>query len=71
VEGHHGVTAEPLAFIGTSDLAGLVRGKSVPLSERPGRMGREVGITPSNLHLSVSVVHVWKAPWVQGVCCMI
>jgi len=52
VEGHRGVTAEPLAFIGTSDLAGLVRGKSVPLAELPGRMGRGVGIAPSNLLLS-------------------
>lgn len=43
---------EALAFIGTSDLAGLVRGKSVPLSELPGRMGRGVGIAPSNLMLS-------------------
>ena len=40
------MTPEPLAFIGTSDLAGLVRGKSVPLAELPGRMGRGVGITP-------------------------
>lgn len=46
------MTAEPLAFIGTSDLAGLVRGKSVPLAELPGRMGRGVGIAPSNLVLS-------------------
>ncbi len=53
MEGHRGVTPEPLAFIGTSDLAGLVRGKSVPLSELPGRMGRGVGIAPSNLMLSV------------------
>ena len=46
------MTPEPLAFIGTSDLAGLLRGKSVPLAELPGRMGRGVGITPSNLMLS-------------------
>ena len=45
--------AEPLAFIGTSDLAGLLRGKSVPLAALPDRMGRGVGITPSNLLLSV------------------
>ncbi len=45
--------AEPLAFIGTSDLAGLLRGKSVPLAELPGRMGRGVGVAPSNLLLSV------------------
>ncbi len=47
------LTAEPLAFIGTSDLAGLLRGKSVPLAGLPGRMSRGVGITPSNLLLSV------------------
>ena len=47
------MTPEPLAFIGTSDLAGLVRGKSVPLAVLPGRMGRGVGITHSNLLLSV------------------
>lgn len=46
------MTPEALAFIGTSDLAGLVRGKSVPLSELPGRMERGVGIAPSNLMLS-------------------
>ena len=46
------MTPEPLAFIGTSDLAGLVRGKSLPLAELPGRMGRGVGITHSNLMLS-------------------
>ncbi len=61
--GHHGVTAEPLAFIGTNDLAGLVRGKPVPLSELPGRTGRGVGIAPSNLLLSVSVVHGSGGRW--------
>jgi hypothetical protein len=40
------LTAEPIALIGTSDLAGLLRGKSVPLAELPGRMGRGVGIIP-------------------------
>lgn len=47
------MNAEPLAFIGTSDLAGLLRGKSVPLAELPGRMALGVGIAPSNLLLSV------------------
>ena len=47
------MTPEPLAFIGTSDLAGLLRGKSIPLSELENRMGRGVGITHSNLLLSV------------------
>ena len=47
------MTLEKLAFVGTCDLAGLLRGKSFPLAELPGRMGRGVGITPSNLLLSV------------------
>ena len=47
------MTPEPLAFIGASDLAGLLRGKSVPAAELPGRMARGVGITHSNLMLSV------------------
>ena len=47
------MTAEPLAFIGTCDLAGLLRGKSFPLTELEGRMARGVGVTPSNLLLSV------------------
>lgn len=46
------MTPEPLAFVGTADLAGLLRGKSIPLAELPKRMGRGVGITPSNLMLS-------------------
>ncbi|GAC1343019.1 MAG: glutamine synthetase family protein [Acetobacteraceae bacterium] len=47
------ISPEPLAFIGTSDLAGLLRGKSIPLSELEGRLDRGVGITHSNLLLSV------------------
>jgi glutamine synthetase len=47
------MTPEPLAFIGTSDLAGLLRGKSIPLAELERRMGRGIGITHSNLMLSV------------------
>lgn len=43
---------EPLAFIGTSDLAGLLRGKSIPWAELERRMGRGVGIATSNLMLS-------------------
>ena len=43
---------DPLAFIGTSDLAGLLRGKSIPWSELERRMGRGVGIATSNLMLS-------------------
>ncbi|HYZ62249.1 MAG TPA: glutamine synthetase family protein [Acetobacteraceae bacterium] len=47
------LTPEPLAFIGTSDLAGLVRGKSIPASELERRMGRGVGLTHSNIMMSV------------------
>ncbi len=47
------MTPEPLAFIGTCDLAGLVRGKSFPAADLPGRMAQGVGITHSNLLLSV------------------
>ncbi len=47
------MTPELLAFIGTCDLAGLLRGKSFPAADLPGRMIRGVGITHSNLLLSV------------------
>ncbi len=46
------MTPEKLAFIGTSDLAGLLRGKSIPESALAARMARGVGITHSNLMLS-------------------
>ena len=46
------MTPEPLAFIGTSDLAGLVRGTSVPLAALPGRMAHGGGSAPSNILLS-------------------
>ncbi len=46
------MTPDSLAFIGTSDLAGLLRGKSIPLAELPNRMDRGVGITHSNIMLS-------------------
>ena len=46
------VAPRALAFIGTSDLGGMLRGKSVPLTDLPGRMGRGVGIAPSNLLMS-------------------
>ena len=39
------MTPEPLAFIGTSDLAGLVRGKSVPLDALPGLVVEELLFT--------------------------
>jgi glutamine synthetase len=43
---------ERLVFVGTSDLAGHVRGKSFPESDLPVRLRRGVGITHSNLMLS-------------------
>jgi glutamine synthetase len=46
------MTPEALAFIGTSDLAGLLRGKSIPHAALAGRMGHGVGITHSNLMMS-------------------
>jgi len=50
--GHSDPDPEALAFIGTSDLAGLLRGKSIPAVELAARIGRGVGITHSNLMLS-------------------
>jgi glutamine synthetase len=47
------MTPERLVFVGTSDLAGLLRGKSFPLAEMSSRLVRGVGITHSNLLLSV------------------
>ena len=45
------VIREPLVFVGTCDLAGLVRGKGFPLQElRPLRKG--VGLTHSNIMMS-------------------
>ncbi|HEV2336917.1 MAG TPA: glutamine synthetase family protein [Stellaceae bacterium] len=43
---------EPLVFVGTSDLAGLVRGKGFPAAELPRRMRRGVGLTHSNIMMS-------------------
>ena len=46
------LTPEALAFIGTSDLAGLLRGKSIPLAALARRMASGVGITHSHRMLS-------------------
>ena len=43
---------EPLVFVGTCDLAGLVRGKGFPMAELPRRLRKGVGLTGSNLMLS-------------------
>jgi glutamine synthetase len=43
---------EPLVFVGTCDLAGLVRGKGFPASELPRRLKKGVGLTHSNIMMS-------------------
>ena len=43
---------EPLVFVGTCDLAGLVRGKGFPAEELPARMRKGVGFTHSNIMMS-------------------
>ena len=43
---------EPLVFVGTSDLAGLVRGKSFPEADLDSRLRRGIGITHSNILMS-------------------
>ena len=43
---------EPLIFVGTCDLAGLVRGKGFPASELPRRQRKGVGLTHSNIMMS-------------------
>ena len=43
---------EPLIFVGTCDLAGLVRGKGFPAAELPRRMQKGVGLTHSNIMMS-------------------
>jgi len=46
------VNREPLVFVGTCDLAGLVRGKGFPASELPRRLKKGVGLTHSNIMMS-------------------
>ncbi|MBV8889445.1 MAG: glutamine synthetase [Alphaproteobacteria bacterium] len=43
---------EALVFVGTCDLAGLVRGKGFPAAELPGRLRKGVGLTHSNIMMS-------------------
>ena len=45
-------SAEPLAFVGTSDLAGHFRGKGFALAELDDRIRFGVGLAPSNIMLS-------------------
>lgn len=41
-----------LVFVGTTDLAGLLRGKAFPASEREARMRKGVGWTPTNVQIN-------------------
>lgn len=43
---------EPLVFVGTCDLAGLVRGKGFPAAALSERLRDGVGFTPSNIMMS-------------------
>ena len=43
---------QPLVFVGTCDLAGLVRGKGFPLEELAARTRKGVGLAYSNIMLS-------------------
>lgn len=43
---------EDLIFVGTSDLAGLVRGKGFPAAELPARLKKGIGLTHSNIMIS-------------------
>jgi glutamine synthetase len=47
------VQREPLVFVGTCDLAGLVRGKGFPATDLPARLRDGVGLTHSNIMMSV------------------
>jgi glutamine synthetase len=46
------VIRQPLVFVGTCDLAGLVRGKGFPADDLPARLRRGVGLTHSNIMMS-------------------
>jgi glutamine synthetase len=43
---------EELVFVGTSDLAGLVRGKGFPLADLSSRLRKGIGLTHSNIMMS-------------------
>jgi glutamine synthetase len=47
-----GVQREPLIFVGTCDLAGIVRGKGFPAADLPARLRNGVGLTHSNIMMS-------------------
>jgi glutamine synthetase len=43
---------EPLVFVGTCDLSGLVRGKGFPAADLTARMRLGIGLSPSNIMMS-------------------
>src|SRR5271170_8041290 len=43
---------EPLIFVGTCDLAGLMRGKGFPEADLDARLRKGVGLTHSNIMMS-------------------
>ena len=45
---------EELAFLGTCDISGQVRGKGVPASDLADRSHRAVGWTPTNVMITLS-----------------
>src|SRR5215213_11154748 len=51
-KGSQNVKTEPLVFVGTCDLAGLVRGKGFPQADLPARMRTGIGLSPSNIMMS-------------------
>jgi len=46
------VEREALIFVGTCDLAGIVRGKGFPLTAQAQRLRQGVGLAPSNIMMS-------------------
>jgi glutamine synthetase len=46
------VERDPLIFVGTCDLAGLVRGKGFPVTAQALRLRQGVGLAPSNIMMS-------------------
>jgi len=46
------VEREALIFVGTCDLAGLVRGKGFPQTAQAQRLRKGVGLAPSNIMMS-------------------
>ena len=53
---------EPLIFVGTCDLAGLVRGKGFPEAAQAPRLRQGVGLTPSNIMMS-AFGPIYDAPY--------